>query len=52
MADDLPVAVVIVDTEERIHAFVPQLEELNIEGLITLEAVQVVSFPGAQAAGR
>ncbi|WP_406145236.1 DUF190 domain-containing protein [Streptomyces sp. NBC_01012] len=49
MADDLPVAVVIVDTEERVQAFVPQLEEMNIEGLITLEPVQVVSFGGAQA---
>ncbi|WP_282689830.1 MULTISPECIES: DUF190 domain-containing protein [unclassified Streptomyces] len=52
MADDLPVAVVIVDTEERIQAFVPQLEEMNIEGLITLEPVQVVRFDGAQAADR
>ncbi|MFH9818240.1 DUF190 domain-containing protein [Streptomyces sp. NPDC017230] len=52
MADDLPVAVVIVDTEERIHAFLPQLEEMDIEGLITLEPVQVVGFAGTQAAGR
>ncbi|MET7740323.1 DUF190 domain-containing protein [Streptomyces sp. NPDC005385] len=52
MADDLPVAVVIVDTEERIQAFVPQLEEMNIEGLITLEPVQVVRFDGAHRADR
>ncbi|MFG2539554.1 DUF190 domain-containing protein [Streptomyces sp. NPDC048511] len=52
MADDLPVAVVIVDTEERIQTFVPQLEEMDIEGLVTLEPVQVVRFDLAQGAGR
>lgn len=50
MADDLPVAVVIVDSEERIQAFVPQLEEMNIEGLITLEPVQIVRFDSTQTA--
>ncbi|MFC9122082.1 DUF190 domain-containing protein [Streptomyces sp. NPDC057067] len=45
-------AVVIVDTEERIQAFVPQLEEMDIEGLVTLEPVQVVRFDGTQGAGR
>ncbi|WP_329459929.1 DUF190 domain-containing protein [Streptomyces sp. NBC_01497] len=44
MADDLPVAVVIVDTEERLRDFLPGLEELGIQGLITLEPVQVVRF--------
>ncbi|MFE7750718.1 DUF190 domain-containing protein [Streptomyces sp. NPDC057428] len=52
MADDLPVAVVIVDTEDRVQAFVPQLEELDIEGLITLEPVQIVQFHGAHRADR
>ena len=44
MADDLPVLVAIVDTEEQIRAFLPLLEELGIQGLITLEPVQVVRF--------
>ncbi|MGQ4516392.1 DUF190 domain-containing protein [Streptomyces sp. DW26H14] len=48
MSDDLPVAVVIVDTEERVLAFLPQLEELGVEGLITLEPVRVVHFDGAR----
>ncbi|MCF3960495.1 DUF190 domain-containing protein [Streptomyces fuscigenes] len=51
MSDDLPVAVVLVDVEERIHAFLPQLEELGIEGLITLEPVRVVHFDGARTGG-
>ena len=28
MSEDLPVAIVIVDTEERVRAFLPQLDEL------------------------
>ncbi|WP_330460984.1 DUF190 domain-containing protein [Streptomyces sp. NBC_00820] len=47
LADDLPVTVVIVDTDERIQEFLPQLEELGIEGLITLEAVQTVHYEDA-----
>ncbi|MGW5685509.1 DUF190 domain-containing protein [Nonomuraea sp. NPDC003754] len=49
MADDLPVAVVIVDAEEKIRAFLPQLDELHIEGLAVLEEVEVVHYRGRQA---
>ncbi|GAA3118342.1 DUF190 domain-containing protein [Streptosporangium carneum] len=50
MADDLPVAVVIIDTEERIRAFLPQLDDLLIEGLAVLDEVEVVHHRGRQAA--
>jgi PII-like signaling protein len=46
MADDLPVAVVIVDTEEKIRAFLPQLDDLLIEGLAVLDQVEVVHYRG------
>ncbi|WP_344050258.1 DUF190 domain-containing protein [Streptomyces thermoalcalitolerans] len=46
MADDLPTAVVIVDEEDRVRAFMSQLEELPISGLITLEEVEVVHYKG------
>lgn len=46
LSEDLPVAVVIVDTEERIHAFLPELEELEIEGLVILEPVEVIRYAG------
>ncbi|WP_406726504.1 DUF190 domain-containing protein [Streptomyces sp. GD-15H] len=52
MADDLPAAVVIVDEEDRIRAFLPQLDELAIEGLVTLEEVQVVHYVGREAVSR
>ena len=44
----LPVMIVIVDTPEKIAAFMPQLDELNICGVATLEDVEVVRL-GLQA---
>jgi PII-like signaling protein len=44
LAEHLPVAVVIVDTEERVRAFLPQLDELIVEGLVTVEEVEVVRY--------
>ncbi|EST20084.1 DUF190 domain-containing protein [Streptomyces roseochromogenus] len=46
LSEDLPVAVVVVDTEERVRAFLPQLDELVDEGLITLEECEVVRYVG------
>jgi len=42
LTEDLPVAVVIVDTEERVRAFLPQLDDIGVDGLVTLERVEVV----------
>jgi uncharacterized protein len=42
LSEDLPVAVVIVDTPERIDAFLPQVEEVLGEGLAVLDDVRVV----------
>jgi uncharacterized protein len=41
LSEDLPVAVVIVDTAERIEAFLPQVEEIVSEGLVTVDEVAV-----------
>jgi PII-like signaling protein len=46
LAEDLPVSVVIVDTAERIEAFLPELEELVGDGLVLLEDVRVVHHAG------
>lgn len=40
LSQDLPVAVVIVDAEERVRAFLPELDD--IDGLVLLEPVEVV----------
>ncbi|MER5600259.1 DUF190 domain-containing protein [Streptomyces sp. NPDC002265] len=49
LSEDLPVAVVVVDTDERVRAFLPQLDELVTEGLVTLEPCEVVRYVGRTA---
>ncbi|MEV7864941.1 DUF190 domain-containing protein [Streptomyces sp. NPDC088124] len=49
LSEDLPVAVVIVDTEERIRDFLPQLDEVAGEGLVTLDRCEVVRHGGREA---
>jgi uncharacterized protein len=46
MSQDLPVAVVIVDQEDRIRAFLPQLDELVAEGLVMIDPVEVIRYVG------
>jgi PII-like signaling protein len=46
LSEDLPVAVVIVDTAESIDAFLPQLDDLMIEGLVLLDDVHVHRYVG------
>jgi PII-like signaling protein len=44
ISTDLPIVVEIVDAEERIHAFLPVVDELVSEGLVTLEAVKILKY--------
>jgi PII-like signaling protein len=46
LSQDLPVAVLIVDAEERIRAFLPQLDELVTEGLVIIDPVEVIRYVG------
>jgi PII-like signaling protein len=46
LSEDLPVAIVIVDTEDRIRAFLPQLDELVVEGLVILDDCEVIRYVG------
>jgi PII-like signaling protein len=46
LSEDLPVAVVIVDSEPTIRAFLPQLDELIGEGLVIVEPVEVIRYVG------
>lgn len=52
LTEDLPCAVVIVDAEERVRDFLPQLDELVTEGLVTLEPVEVVKYIGGDETTR
>jgi uncharacterized protein len=51
LSEDLPVAIVIVDTAEAVRAFLPQLDELVTQGLVLLDEVEVVKYVGTPASG-
>jgi PII-like signaling protein len=44
LSEDLPLVIEIVDSEEKISAFLPVLDQIMTSGLITLEKVQVVQY--------
>jgi PII-like signaling protein len=44
LSEDLPVIVEIVDTEARIAAFLPEVEAMVQDGLVTLERAQVLQY--------
>ncbi|MFF6880328.1 DUF190 domain-containing protein [Streptomyces sp. NPDC012474] len=46
LSEDLPIAVVIVDTAPRVRAFLPQLDDIVAEGLVTLEDCEVIRYAG------
>jgi PII-like signaling protein len=46
LSEDLPLAIVIVDSAERIEAFLPELDELVTEGLVIVDDVRVVRYVG------
>lgn len=51
LGEDLPCAVVIVDAEERIRSFLPELDELVTEGLVTVDPVEVVRYVSRELDG-
>ena len=51
LSEDLPVAIVIVDTADRIETFLPELDELIHEGLVILDPVNVIKYLGRPAKG-
>lgn len=44
LSEDLPVVIEMVDTAERIEAILPRLDEMVGEGMVTIEAVRVISY--------
>ena len=43
---DLPLVIEIVDSEEKINAFMPELEKMMSAGLVTLEKVRAHFYRG------
>lgn len=45
LSDDLPMAVVIVDSDEKIRSLLPEIDELITKGLVIIDDVEVVGRP-------
>lgn len=46
LSEDLPIIIEIVDSEEKINAFLPHLDKMIKDGLVTLENVNVIMYRG------
>ncbi|MDR5682872.1 MAG: DUF190 domain-containing protein [Armatimonadota bacterium] len=44
LSEDLPIVIEIADSAERIESFLPVLDEMVSEGLVTLEKVRVILY--------
>ena len=44
LSEDLPLVIEIVDTPERIQAFLPEVDKMIKEGLVTLENIKVIYY--------
>jgi hypothetical protein len=44
LSDDLPVVVEIIEAREKIDALLPHLDEMVLDGLVTLERVEVLHY--------
>jgi PII-like signaling protein len=44
LSEDLPVVVEIVDEAAKIEAFLPTLDEMVAEGMVTVEKVRVIAY--------
>jgi uncharacterized protein len=51
LSEDLPIAVIIVDAEDKVRAFLPQLDELVTEGLVIIDPVEVIRYVGRAGQG-
>jgi uncharacterized protein len=49
ISEDLPIIIEIVDNPERIAAFLPELDKMIQEGLITLERARVIAYRHSKA---
>jgi len=44
LSQDLPIVIEIVDSQEKIQAFLPTLDAMMTSGLVTTEKVQVLQY--------
>ena len=51
IAEDLPVVIEIVDRPDRIAEFLPELDKMIEEGLVTLERARVIAYRYSESEG-
>lgn len=51
LSEDLPMVVEIVDVPAKIEAFLPDLDKMITEGLVTIEKVKVIMYRKGEEAG-
>jgi uncharacterized protein len=44
LSEDLPIVIEVVDREDRLRGILPELDAMVVDGLITLEPVEVVAY--------
>lgn len=49
LSEDLPVVIEVVDTQDQMQRLLPILDEMVLEGLVTMEKVRVLKYsPGSR----
>lgn len=51
LAEDLPAVIIIVDSEDRVREFLPEIDELIDEGMVILDEVDVIRYVGKDHGG-
>ena len=51
LSEDLPIVIEIVDRPDRIAEFLPELDTMVTEGLITIEKIRVLAYRADEAIG-
>src|SRR6185436_21026767 len=46
LSEDLPMVIEIVDSREKVEHFLPQLDGMITDGMVTLEPVRVLQYKG------
>lgn len=44
LSSDLPITIELVDSEEKVRAFLPTLDAMVPEGLVTIETVEIIAY--------
>jgi PII-like signaling protein len=48
LSSDLPVLIELVESEEKVEAFLPTLDRMVTEGLVTLENVHIIAYKAGE----